>query len=82
MAELSSGEQHELVLIYGLLFIVEEGSIILIDEPELSLHVTWQKNFITDIQKIQELKKLRVVIATHSPQIIHDKWDLVEELKA
>ena len=81
LAELSSGEQHELVLIYGLLFIVEEGSIILIDEPELSLHVTWQKNFITDIQKIQELKKLRVVIATHSPQIIHDKWDLVEELK-
>lgn len=82
LAELSSGEQHELVLIYGLLFIVEEGSLILIDEPELSLHVTWQKNFITDIQKIQELKKLRVVIATHSPQIIHDKWDLVEELKA
>lgn len=81
LAELSSGEQHELVLIYELLFIVEEESIILIDEPELSLHVTWQKNFIADIQKIQELKKLRVVIATHSPQIIHDKWDLVEELK-
>ena len=81
LAELSSGEQHELVLIYELLFIVEEGSIILIDEPELSLHVMWQKNFIADIQKIQELKKLRVIIATHSPQIIHDKWDLVEELK-
>ena len=82
LAELSSGEQHELVLIYELLFMVEEGAIILIDEPELSLHVSWQKNFIEDLQKIQALKKLRVVIATHSPQIIHDKWDLVEELSA
>lgn len=81
LPDLSSGEQHELVLIYELLFKVKEGSIILIDEPELSLHVTWQKHFIADLQKIQQLKKLKVVIATHSPQIIHDKWDLVQELK-
>ena len=67
LPDLSSGEQHELVLIYELLFKVEEGSIILIDEPELSLHVTWQKHFIADLQKIQQLKKLKVVIATHSP---------------
>ena len=81
LPDLSSGEQHELVLIYELLFKVEEGSIILIDEPELSLHVVWQRNFIADLQKIQELKRLKVVIATHSPQIIHDKWNLVQELK-
>ncbi len=81
LPDLSSGEQHELVLIYELLFKVEEGSIILIDEPEISLHVVWQKNFIADIQKIQELKKLKVIIATHSPQIIHDKWSLVQELQ-
>ena len=79
---LSSGEQHELVLIYGLLFQVEENAVILIDEPELSLHVSWQKKFIDDIQRIQKLKNLRVVIATHSPQIIHDKWNLVQELSA
>ncbi len=81
LQDLSSGEQHELVLTYELLFKVEENSIILIDEPELSLHVTWQENFISDLQKIQELNKLMVVIATHSPQIIDDKWDLVQELK-
>lgn len=82
LSSLSSGEQHELVLIYELLFKVQEGSVILIDEPELSLHVAWQKTFISDIQKIQKLKNLNVIIATHSPQIINDKWELVQELTA
>ena len=80
LSELSSGEQHELVLLYDLLFAVEEDSLILIDEPELSLHVLWQKKFISDLQRIQNLKNLKVLIATHSPQIIHDKWHLVQEL--
>jgi len=40
---LSSGEQHELVLLYQLLFKATPNSLILIDEPELSLHVAWQK---------------------------------------
>lgn len=80
LSELSSGEQHELVLIYELLFKVKDGSLILIDEPELSLHVGWQKRFISDIQKIQKLKHMTFVIATHSPQIINDKWDLVQDL--
>lgn len=77
---LSSGEQHELVIIYDLLFRVSDNSLILIDEPELSLHVAWQKKFITDLQQIQKLRPLTVAIATHSPQIINDRWDLVTEL--
>lgn len=81
LSELSSGEQHELVLIYDLLFKVEAGSTILIDEPELSLHVAWQKRFISDLQKVKELNNMNVVIATHSPQIINDRWDLVQELE-
>lgn len=80
LSELSSGEQHELVLVYELLFKVTDGALILIDEPELSLHVAWQKRFISDIVKIQKLRNLSVVIATHSPQIINDNWDLVTEL--
>ena len=80
LSELSSGEQHELVLLYELLFEVKKGSVILIDEPELSLHVAWQKRFIPDIQEIQRLRGLKIVIATHSPQIINDKGDWVREL--
>ena len=56
--------------------------MILIDEPELSLHVSWQINFIEDLERILRLRRLKVLIATHSPQIIHDRWDLVQELGA
>jgi predicted ATP-dependent endonuclease of OLD family len=73
---LSSGEQHELVLAYELLFRVKKGSLILIDEPELSLHVTWQHRFLEDLDRISKLVGLDFLVATHSPQIIHKRWDL------
>jgi predicted ATP-binding protein involved in virulence len=78
---LSSGEQQELVLFYELLFKVKPNSLILIDEPELSLHVVWQQQFLKDLQGITNLAGFDVLIATHSPQIIHDRWDLTVELK-
>lgn len=70
---LSSGEQHELVLLYELLFKAEPNSLVLIDEPEISLHVAWQREFLADIQRVASLASLRFVVATHSPQII-DRW--------
>ena len=76
LTKLSSGEQHEVVLLFELLFKAEENSLVLIDEPEISLHVVWQREFLNDIQEIIELQKIDVVIATHSPQIINDRWDL------
>lgn len=78
---LSSGEQHALVLLYELLFKVEENSIILIDEPEISLHVAWQDEFLKDLGQMAELSRFHALVATHSPQIISDRWDLTVELK-
>lgn len=77
---LSSGEQHELVLTYQLLFMAEAGSLIFIDEPELSLHVTWQRKFLEDIARISELADLDFLVATHSPSIIHNRRDLMVKL--
>lgn len=77
---LSSGEQHELVLLYDLLFNVPRNALVLIDEPEISLHIAWQKSFIDDIARIAELAALRFIIATHSPQIINKSWDRTCEL--
>jgi predicted ATP-binding protein involved in virulence len=79
--DLSSGEQHELVLLYELLFKVEPNSLVLIDEPELSLHVGWQSQFLKDLQDIIKLVDLDILMATHSPDIIQDRWDLTVELK-
>lgn len=77
---LSSGEQHEIVLTYRLLFRAQAGSLIFIDEPELSLHVTWQRKFLEDIARISELADLDFLVATHSPSIIHDRRDLMVKL--
>jgi predicted ATP-binding protein involved in virulence len=48
--------------------------LVLIDEPEISLHVGWQKEFLADIIRIANVSSLRFIIATHSPQIINKWW--------
>ena len=79
-ASLSSGEQHELILMYTLLFRVPSASLICIDEPEISLHVTWQQKFLDDLKSMSETADLDFVIATHSPSIINGRLDLTVEL--
>lgn len=78
---LSSGEQHEIVLLYELLFRVKENSLILLDEPEISLHIGWQQEFLKDLAAITQLSEFDALIATHSPDIIRDRWDLTVDLE-
>lgn len=75
LERLSSGEKNQIIMLYDLIFRIPEKSILLIDEPELSLHVAWQMDFLDDIEKIATMKQLRAVVATHSPQIINSRWD-------
>lgn len=77
LTQLSSGEQHELVMFYDLIFKVEPNTLVMIDEPELSLHITWQNNFIDELKQIVELSKFDVLIATHSPTIVGDNLHLM-----
>jgi AAA domain, putative AbiEii toxin, Type IV TA system len=78
--KLSSGEQHQLILIFDLLFEVKEDSLILIDEPELSLHVAWQKTFIESLSRIIALNGMDVLLATHSPALVARHFRLAVEL--
>lgn len=80
LESLSSGEQHEIILITELLFDVHPGSLVLIDEPEISLHVAWQLAFIPDVTSIAKAAGFRFIVATHSPQIINDDWDKATRL--
>lgn len=77
---LSSGEQHEIALISRLLFTEQRGTTVLIDEPELSLHVSWQHEMVDDLIEIAEVASLSFLLATHSTAIINGRWDLVDEL--
>lgn len=78
---LSSGEQNEFVLFYELLFNCNKKNFILIDEPELSLHVKWQQKMINDLMNICNQNKLNILIATHSPDLIGNHWSLVQKLE-
>ncbi|MFE3997203.1 AAA family ATPase [Nocardioides sp. YIM B13467] len=71
--ELSSGEQHELIMFYDLIFNVAAGGLVLIDEPEISLHVSWQRRFLDDILRVANITSARIIVATHSPMIL-GKW--------
>ncbi len=81
LSGLSSGEQHELVLFFQLLFDTEPNSLLLIDEPEISLHISWQNHFINDLKEVIILNNLSAIIATHSPDIINKNWKLTVQLK-
>ncbi len=78
---LSSGEKNIVIIMYRLLFQTAEGSIVIIDEPENSLHIEWQQKLSGTFLDIARLRNLQFVVATHSPQIIHDKWDMARELR-
>lgn len=80
-ADLSSGEQHELVLFHELTFGMAANSLLLVDEPEISLHIVWQQNFLPDLRRVVGISTFDAIIATHSPEIIGDNWGLTVELK-
>ena len=77
---LSSGEQHLFVLYYYMLFKYSQDTLLLLDEPEISLHITWQKKFIADLMRIMELNPMNILIATHAPSIVRDYWSVTQEL--
>ncbi|WP_404695412.1 AAA family ATPase, partial [Raoultella ornithinolytica] len=78
---LSSGEQNQIVLLFNLIFDLATQKVILIDEPEISLHVAWQQTFLESLKKIQKINQYeKVIIATHSPQVISKNWPLTYDL--
>lgn len=82
ISALSAGEKHIMIMFFRLLFHAKPGSFVFMDEPENSLHVTWQQNMGSLFQDICRVRDIQMLIATHSPQIIHDKWDLATELRS
>ena len=79
-AQLSSGEQQMLVLAYEVLFETPPGTLLLIDEPEISLHVVWQSTFVEDIAEMGRPRDLNFLLATHSPTLIGGRRDLTRSL--
>lgn len=74
--ELSSGEQHLVILASKIIFYdnLESSNsilkVVLIDEPEISLHIFWQEDLLLDLLTLAKTENAQLIVATHSPTII------------
>lgn len=72
-SEASSGEANILSTLLSLVPLLKDNSLILIDEPEISLHPLWQAKYIDLLNKILEnVSGCHVIIASHSPFLASD----------
>lgn len=78
---LSSGEKQLMIFFANLLFKVDKTSsgIFVVDEPELSLHLHWQKIFVKTILKLNN--RIQLIFATHAPEIIGEKRNKMFKLE-
>ena len=68
--QLSTGEKTLLSKVLYLFFQDYKDKVILIDEPELSLHPSWQNKVLKIYENFAKANNCQVIIATHSPHII------------
>jgi predicted ATP-binding protein involved in virulence len=69
----SSGEYHFISGFIGLLAKIQENTLILIDEPENSLHPNWQMKYISFLKSIfKQFKSCHFIVATHSHFLVSD----------
>ncbi len=70
--DLSAGEKQMLIILLTALVQDNQPAIMIMDEPELSLHTDWQKDLIDNIRRLNE--NVQLIIATHSPAVIMKGW--------
>jgi AAA domain, putative AbiEii toxin, Type IV TA system len=69
----SSGQNHMLTSILSLASIIRENSIVLIDEPETSLHPNWQMKYFDLLYKVfKQYKSCHFIVASHSHFLASD----------
>jgi predicted ATPase len=68
-SQLSSGEYQLLFLMVSALTTKRRGTIIAIDEPELSMHIAWQRMLVPSLIRCASRAAPQLILATHSPDI-------------
>lgn len=71
ISEASSGEQAVVLTMLGIAGHIEDNSLVVIDEPEISLHPEWQERFVPLLAStFSRYRGCHFLLATHSPQIL------------
>ena len=77
--QLSSGEKQMLAILLTVLVEDREPYVLFMDEPEVSLHIEWQKRLIELIIELNP--NVQIILTTHSPAVIMSGWmDKVTEV--
>ena len=69
---LSSGEKQMLIILLTVLVENREPYVLLMDEPEISLHIEWQQRLLELITELNP--NAQVILTTHSPAVIMSGW--------
>jgi len=77
--DLSSGEKQLLIILGEALLQESESVIYIADEPELSLHISWQEKLTDSIRSVNA--NAQIVFATHSPDIVGSHGDKVIDME-
>ena len=78
--DLSSGERQYLMLVYKMLFESSEHTLVLVDEPENSMHMSWILEFPKVIKELCKWSDLQFIICTHNSNIFEQRWDMSQDL--
>ena len=78
---MSSGEKQILYLFCSAVISVTESSIVIIDEPEISLNIKWQRAFLQVLNEMIGENNVQVIIASHSIDLITPYSDAVVEME-
>ena len=77
--QLSSGEKQILAILLTVLVEDQKPYVLFMDEPEVSLHIEWQKKLIDLILELNP--SVQIILTTHSPAVIMNGWmDKVTEV--
>ena len=77
---LSSGEKHLLLLFLSVFMSSNRSPLFIIDEPELSLNVKWQRGLVDSLLALSENSRCQFLIATHSIELLTKHMNHVVEL--
>lgn len=69
-SNLSSGEKQLLLLLCNVLTATHHPTLFIIDEPELSLNVKWQRRLIDSLLLLVEGTRVQFIMATHSIELL------------
>ena len=77
--QLSSGEKQMLAILLTVLVEDDQPHVLFMDEPEVSLHIEWQKRLIDLCLELNP--NVQIILTTHSPAVIMNGWtDAVTEV--